>query len=329
MELALEPPSSPAKPEDPDEPEHRVIRAILAATGGHGPEPRLGPGDDAAILADGQVITVDALLEDVHFDSRLSPSDVGFKALAVSVSDLAAMGARPEWAVLALALPREHNAAWTEQFAEGLAEACARWGVRLVGGDTTRSPGPIAVSLTLGGRCVAAPLTRAGARPGDDLWVTGVPGLAAAGYTLREPPPEALHALRRPAPPLALALDLAAAGLVTAAMDLSDGLASDLPRLCRASGCGAWLDEGAMPEHPVLRAMTALSEARALRLAGGDDYQLLFTTRSADADVVRELAAQHQQPVARVGRITVDGGARPSGGAWPRSPFSHFGEVAP
>lgn len=284
------------------------------------------PGDDAAVLADGTAITTDALVEGVHFDHRLDAADVGWKVLAVSVSDLAATGARPAWAVLDLCLPG-HDPDWIEAFARGFGEAAHHWGVTLIGGDTTASPGPRFAAVTLGGPCVAAPLQRGGGRPGDDLWVTGIPGLAGAGWSLPHPPAAALAALRRPEPPLAFALALVTDGLATAGMDLSDGLASDLPRLARASGCGARVDPQAMPPHPALDALPA-AEARRCRLAGGDDYELLFTAPPARRDAIVALAGRHGTRVSRIGALLDAPDARPTDGDWPAGSFSHFPEAA-
>jgi len=278
---------------------------------------RIGPGDDCALVGD-EALTVDTLVEGVHFDDRLSPEDVGYKAIAVSVSDLAAMGAEPTWALLALSLPRVVDRAWVAAFARGLGAACARWGVALVGGDTTRSPGPRFVSVTLGGRC-PHPVRRSGGRPGDALYVTGVPGLAAAGYTLADPPAAALAALRRPDPPLAFAQEIARLGLAAAMMDLSDGLAADLPRLCRASGTGARVDPAALPDHPDL---AAAPDRRALTLAGGDDYQLLVASRHDEG--LRACALAHGVRLTRIGHLTDDADVRLTDGDWPAPPFAHF-----
>lgn len=287
---------------------------------------RVPPGDDAAVLLDGTAITADTLVESVHFDERLSPADVGWKALAVSVSDLAAMGARPAWAVLSLSLPQVSDA-WIEDFASGLASACATWSVRVVGGDTTGSPGPRVVALTLGGPCVAEPLTRAGARPGHTLWLTGTPGLAGAGWSTDDPGTAALQALRRPRPPLDFALAVAQAGLASAAMDLSDGLASDLPRLAAASGCRVELDESSLPSHPELDALPT-DRARFCRLAGGEDYALLFTAPPAHAPRLRALAAEHDVALHAIGQLTAGTGAVTSGGPWPDGSFTHFAEAS-
>ena len=287
---------------------------------------QVGPGDDAAVLANGTTITADVLVEGVHFDDRLSADDVGWKVVAVSVSDLAAMGAKPDWGVLTLSLPRE-SMDWIAAFAAGFARAAGYYGVTLIGGDTTGSPGPRVVGLTLGGRLAARPLTRAGGRPGDTLWVTGVPGLAGAGWILDDPPDSALEALRRPMPPLDFALVLAQGNLATAAMDLSDGLAMDLPRLVTASGCGATLDPTTLPAHAALDGLPP-EVARRCRLAGGDDYQLLFTTDPSHGAMVRKLADRQGIQVSAIGSLTAKPGISISDGTWPVGSFDHFAEGA-
>lgn len=281
--------------------------------------PRIGPGDDAAVLRDGTAVTVDALVEGVHFDARLSPDDVGHKAIAASVSDLAAMGARPAWAVLTLAVPHA-DPAFDDGFARGFSEACTRWGVDLVGGDTVRSPGPRMISVTMGGPVVAEPMTRSGAQPGDVVFATGTLGLAGAGWMLDAPPPEALAALRRPDPPVAFALALARSGVVTAAMDLSDGLAVDLPRLARASGVGAVVRPADLPGHPVLGDTPV-----PFQVGGGEDYQLLFTVPPDAASLVTALAAGHGVRCTAIGRITDGDQVVLEGMDWPQG-WSHFRE---
>lgn len=282
----------------------------------------MGPGDDAAVL-DGHAWTVDALVEGVHFDARLAPADVGFKAIAVSVSDLAAMGATPRWALLTLSLPRPVDRAWVAAFAGGVGEACRAFAVDLAGGDVTRSPGPRVVTTTLGGPC-PAPVLRSGGRPGDTLWVTGVPGLAGLGYSLPDPPAAALDALRRPQPPVAFAL--AAASLVHAGMDLSDGLAVDLPRLCRASAVGAVVDPASLPDHP---AFASAPDPLAVKLGGGDDYQLLLAAPPDARDALTRLAAEHGVVLSAVGRLTGEPVVRLLDGTWPRGLFDHFEEAGP
>lgn len=337
-------------PLEPDPPrqhphprEHAIIRTLLGSAGpgvrsravadaatralagdaeGGPPALTVPAGDDAAVLPDGTALTVDALVEGIHWDGRLTPADVGFKAVAASVSDLGSMGARPRWMLLALSTRADD--AWIEGFAAGLGEAARRWGVELVGGDTTGSPGPTVVSVTMGGACVAEPVTRAGARPGDEVWITGLPGLAGAGWMLDDPPAAALEALRRPAPPLEFALALAGQRLPTAMMDLSDGLASDLPRLCAASGVGAAIDPAALPLHP---ALAALPDPVAVQLGGGEDYQLLFTT--APGAPVEALARGLGVAVARVGRVTRGARVELLGRDWPAPAFDHFPAEAP
>jgi thiamine-monophosphate kinase len=281
----------------------------------------VGPGDDAAVLAGGTAVTVDTLVEGVHWNERLSPADVGFKTLAVSVSDLAAMGATPRWALLALSLPVPLDRAWVEQFAAGFGAACARWEVALVGGDTTRSVGARVVAATVGGESPQAPMRRTGARPGDDLWVTGTLGLAGAGWAWPDPPASALAALRRPDPPLAFARDLPA--LATAAMDLSDGLGQDLPRLCAASGVGARVERAALPAHPDLG-----PEPWAIQLGGGEDYQLLFSAPPARRTEIVRLALHHGRVATRIGAVTEATAIALDGDAWPATGFRHFPEAA-
>jgi thiamine-monophosphate kinase len=306
---------------DPNPGERRLIGRLLAPRAAAPPWLTLDAGHDCAVVDGDLALTTDTLVEGVHFDARLSAEDVGYKTVAVSVSDLGAVRARPLWMTLALSMPASPRLEpWSADFARGLQSACEAYGVYLVGGDTTTVPlgGPIFVSATLGGRCVAAPRSRAGARPGDTLWVTGWPGLAAAGWMLEAPPEACLAALRRPRPPLAFALAL---DLATAAMDLSDGLASDVPRLCEASGVGVTLHEEQVPVHP---ALTALPVRRQAILAGGDDYELLFTAPPDAEGQIRELALQYGAMVSPIGRVTHERGPRMADGPWPSPAFAHF-----
>lgn len=298
--------------EGPDPAEDWVIDRMRAPTPAV-PGLVLGIGDDAALFDDGRVLTVDSMVEGVHWDDKLSPADVGWKLVAVNVSDVAAMGARPSFALLAMGLPSPLDRAWVEAFADGLHAACARWGVGLVGGDTTRSP-VRTLSLTVGGRA-ARPVGRSTGRVDDDIWVTGRLGLAAEGFLAPDPRPEALARLRRPEPPVAFAVALAEAGLATAMMDLSDGLARDLGRLCVASGCGATVDPDAVPGDAPLD----------WRVAFGEDYELLFCASASDRDAVRSLAIMLDIPLSLVGRLDAPPGLRlADGGAWPPSLFVHF-----
>lgn len=302
-----------------------MIDALLRARPPAGPPPLLDLGDDAAILAPHErpmAWTVDTLVEGRHWDARLSPGDVGFKALAVSVSDLAATGAIAAHALLSLALPSS-DPAWIDGFARGLAEALARWDVRLVGGDTVRTDGPRVVGLTVGGPVLHRAMSRRGARPGDDLWVTGVPGLAGAGWRRPDPPAAALAALRRPDPPVAFALALARTGLARAAMDLSDGLGADVPRLARASGVRLIVDPAALPAHPALA-----DDPFGHAFAGGDDYALLWCAAPADQPRIAALARACGVTATRIGHAAQGAGAALPDGRWPQG-FAHFGEASP
>ena len=299
-----------------------MIDALLAAAPAPARALRVAPGDDAAVLHDGTTLSVDTLVEGIHWNHRLSPADVGYKSVAVSVSDIAAMGVRPTWLLLALSLPEPLDHEWVAAFARGVADACRTFGVSLVGGDTTRSPGARMVSTTVGGRSEHAVVRRSGASAGDRIWIAGRTGLAAAGWALPHPPPESLAALRRPEPPVELALDLAANGVASSMMDLSDGIATDLRRLCRASGLGALV----RPERlPVPAPLAGEPLAESILWAGGDDYSLLFTAADTDTAQVVELTEQHGVPAWDIGVLTdsrvLNFGCR----AWPTPLWQHFG----
>jgi thiamine-monophosphate kinase len=252
----------------------------------------LAIGDDAALLQlppnTQLVTTIDALVEEVHFRRDWSrPEDLGWKALAVNVSDLGAMGARPLAALISVALPPDVPVRWVDRLYRGLGECARRYGCPLVGGDTVRAPRQIALSITaLGSVPTGKAVRRAGARVGDLLCVTGVLGDSGAGLDLlqragarkrRYAPLYAWHV--RPEPPVAAGAALAEAGLPTAMMDLSDGLASDLRHLARASGVGATVETERLPISDAAREAgreLAIDPVR-WALYGGEDYQLLFT----------------------------------------------------
>lgn len=297
----------------------------------------LGIGDDAALLAPppGQLLAVatDTLNVDVHFPGETAPADLGWKALAVNLSDLAAMGARPAWATLSLSLPHA-DAGWVDAFADGFLALAARHAVALVGGDTTR--GPLSVCVTVHG--FVAPgmaLRRDGARAGDDVWVTGTIGDAAAALLQWRAGGAADPALRarldRPEPRIATGLALA--GVAGAAIDVSDGLLADLGHVCAASGVGAEVELASLPASAALAARFDAGARRALQAAGGDDYELCFTAPPARRADVAALAAATATPVARVGRIVAGAGVRAllaGGGEWtpPRAGHVHFDERA-
>jgi thiamine-monophosphate kinase len=259
-------------------------------------EVRVGIGDDAAVLRvpEGSelVATIDALVEEVHFRRDWSkPEDLGWKALAVNVSDLGVMGARPLGALITLALPKDTPVRWVDRFYAGLSECGAAYGCPVAGGDTVRSPERIAVSVAaLGSVAAGKAVTRSGARVGDLVCVTGVLGDSGAGLALlarggRVPrkysPLVRWH--RRPRPPAEAGAVLAERGLATAMLDLSDGLASDLRHICETSRVGTRVE---LKRLPISYAARLAGEELVVdpidwALRGGEDYQLLFTVPPA------------------------------------------------
>jgi thiamine-monophosphate kinase len=303
----------------PDEPgESRVIATLLTGRfTAQDPPPVVDVGDDVAVLPSRMAVGADLMVEGVHWDARLSAEDVGWKLVAVNASDLGATGARPTWATLSLALPRPLDHQWVEAFAVGMHAALHHWRITLVGGDTTRSPGPRFAGMTMGGPTLH-PALRSGAGAGDTLWVTGTLGDAAHGFTHGG---DGLAWLRRPRPPIAFALALAEARAVTAMLDLSDGLARDLPQLCAASGCGAEVDPAALPATP---AVAHAADRLSLQTSFGDDYQLLFAAAPTSARRVEALARTHNVRVTPIGSCTPTGPAHLLGCPWPAASFAHF-----
>ncbi len=276
------------------------------------PAGMLGVGDDCALLpiAPGKQLatSTDMLLEGRHFFSDADAQALGHKALAVNLSDLAAMGARPVACVLGLALPRvDHD--WLAAFSDGFYALAEASGCVLVGGDTTRGLGGISISVTVFGEVAAAQaLRRDAAQAGDDIWVTGCLGAAAIALQLLdgtlEPQPSLLaatrHALERPEPPMAFAQSLA--GLAHAAVDISDGLVQDLGHILKASHCAAELDYAALPVCADLAGLPAKVLQTAV-LAGGDVYQLCFTAPAKQREAISQRARRHGVSVSRVGCI--------------------------
>jgi thiamine-monophosphate kinase len=278
----------------------------------------LGVGDDCALLAPAPgtqlAVSSDMLVEGRHFLPGADPRRLGHKCLAVNLSDLAACGARPLAFTLALALP-EADEAWLAPFSEGLLALADAHGCELVGGDTTR--GPLNLCLTVFGEVpTGQALLRSGARPGDDLYVSGTLGdarlaLQAMRGEVTVPAPvlaAARERLDRPTPRVALGLALR--GLATSAIDISDGLLGDLGHVLQASGVGATVDADAVAT--LLAAGTAVGSdlRRAYTLAGGDDYELAFTAPPATRESVRVAAAQADTRVTRIGQIEAAHGLR-------------------
>lgn len=275
----------------------------------------LGVGDDAALLqvppGRALVAATDTLVEGRHFLPGAPPESIGHQALAVNLSDLAAMGAEPAWALLSLSLP-EAQEPWLERFAAGLHALADRYEVDVVGGDTVRGPLVVTVEV-LGFVDAARALRRSGARPGDLLYVSGWPGEAAAGLAVLErgtPLADDDSLVRRYlyAEPR-IALGRALLGRARAAMDVSDGLLGDLARLCAASGVGARLELERLPVSAELERRVDPADRERFILHGGDDYELLFTLPARDAErVAAELRATC--PVACIGAIESRTGVR-------------------
>jgi thiamine-monophosphate kinase len=295
----------------------------------------LGIGDDAALLRvpAGQLLAVstDTLLAGRHFPDDTDAADLGWKALAVNLSDLAAMGAQPAWCTLALTLPHA-DAAWLDAFLDGFLELADAHGVALVGGDTTA--GPLAITVTVHGFVPEGEaLRRSGARVGDEVWVTGTLGDAAAGlqqWRARGLQSAKLrHRLDRPTPRVEAGLALR--GLARAAIDVSDGLAADLGHVLAASGVGAELELGRLPTSvPLLEHFGNDAERWGLQLSGGDDYELCFTAPAANAFAIEQALAQCDVIATVVGRIVAGAGLSlrtPEGEAFdlPSAGFDHFG----
>jgi len=283
--------------------ETALILALSRRFGAPPPEVVLGIGDDcAAIALDGDrylLWTVDTLVEGVHFDlSYTSLAQLGWKALAVNLSDIAAMGGEARYALLSLAWPKDRDRAWALELAEGLAQAAREYGVAVIGGDTVATPQGLALTVTVTGLVPGAQmLRRTGARVGDRILVTGPLGESAAGLeVLRRGlalDPNLTAALAeahlKPRPQLQAGRVLAREGLATAAIDLSDGVATDLFHICRESGVGARVSAAAVPVSPRVLAAAPLLKRNPLDLAlkGGEDYQLLFTSPPERAGALR------------------------------------------
>jgi thiamine-monophosphate kinase len=274
-------------------------------------EGALDLSDDAALLTPPAgkqlVLAADAMVAGVHFLPDDPPETIGRKLLRVNLSDLAAMGAAPLGYLMTCGFPRGTDDSWIAAFVAGLAQDQAEFGLRVLGGDTVATPGPASFSLTiLGTVAPGAALRRNGARPGDDVWVSGTIGDGALGLlalTGRLPPaPYLADRYRLPQPRLALGQALV--GIARAAMDVSDGLVQDLGHLARAAGCAAEIQAVSVPvSAPARTALGADPALLARILGGGDDYELLFAAAPGDADRVRAAGAATQTSVTRIGRF--------------------------
>ena len=263
----------------------------------------MGVGDDCALLRPDAglelALTTDMLVEGRHFLPDAEPRSLGHKALAVNLSDLAAMGAAPRWALLAIALPAA-DAAWLEPFSAGLFALAERYGVELVGGDTTRAPLRTITVTAIGEVPAGTALFRAGARPGDDIWVSGELGGAALGLA-RPHIAAAASRLHRPEPRVDLGERLR--GLAHAAIDVSDGLTSDLGHILERSQVSAVVHYAKLPRCSSFSTIQNRELEENCVLSGGDDYELAFTAALERRTEIEGLSAELDLPLARIGTI--------------------------
>jgi thiamine-monophosphate kinase len=304
--------------------EFALIERLRAIVPGGGAGVILGIGDDTAVLRPGATIlaTCDAQVEGIHFTRETcTPADVGWRALAVNLSDVAAMGGMPRYALVSLLIPASADSAALEDLYGGMAELAGLHGVAVVGGNVSATPGPLAVDVTVLGEA-EHPVRRSGARPGDGIWITGQTGKAAAGRFLLErrdaavPGRETLEAAyRRPVPRVAAGRTLGAlarSGLVTAMIDTSDGTASDLLHLAEASHVGVLLGAGRLPVPRGLpeAARAAGVPVESWTLGGGEDYELLFAAGRTFDGRAHEVAAAAGVEITRIGDVLPEGEGR-------------------
>jgi thiamine-monophosphate kinase len=318
--------------------EDQLVAAIRRVLSGDAPGVVISVGDDAAVVEGGrhqQVLTTDMLVEGVHFEMETtSAHDLGFKAVVVNVSDVAAMGGSPRYGLASVGVSTAVEAPWVMELYGGMREAADEYAMALVGGDTNRAE-RVVLSVTVVGEVAAGrAVTRGGARPGDRLVVTGSLGKAAGGLRLAQEQPEEVmeilgtewartlvQALERPVARVGEGQALARAG-ATAMMDLSDGLALDLSRLCRESEVGAVVREKEVPVAVELRELARVQSLDPLDLAlyGGEDYELLATMPPGSVEGARDsIGERFGTPVTEIGEITEgsmvlempDGSSRP------------------
>lgn len=316
--------------------EFDMIRRFLAGGRSEVQGVRVGPGDDGAVVAGrGIVLSSDLSVEEVHFRAGwLEPGEIGYRAAVAALSDLAAMAARPLGILVSLAVPGPWagRAAAVMDGARGAAEGV---GGMLLGGDLTRSPGPLVIDICVVGEA-EAPVLRRGARPGDEVWVTGHLGAAAAavqallaGHT---PPPDTFRSFAAPPARIEEARWLAGYGFLTAMLDLSDGLAGDVAHIAAASGVAVVLDPARIPVAPAVSAAFGAEKGLDLALSGGEDYELAFTVAPGLLDpLASEFRRRFGISLTRVGMVEAGAGVRLLGAAGgtavvPPRGFQHFGD---
>lgn len=297
----------------------------------------VGIGDDAALIRVRPgyqlAVSADMSVAGTHFFADIDPFAIGWKSMAVNVSDMAAMGAEPKWATLSIALP-DMNQTWLQEFSAGLFACADAYGVSLIGGDTTRGPLNIAINI-FGEVPQGQALQRNGAQVGDDVWVSGELGCAALWLQHRlgnlhfhaEELPMLAEAMHHPQPRTGLGLALR--GIATAALDISDGLLADLGHILRASGAGAILNWQAVPRPKLQRSQISEYVLQQAVLAGGDDYELCFTAPALHREHVHRLSDQLGLPLSCIGQITEDTSLQVLDGKVPmvlsQKGYDHFG----
>ncbi len=292
------------------------------------PKLKLGIGDDCAVYSSKagtyEIVSTDALIETVHFDLKLTtPRLLGRKALAVNISDIAAMGGVPRLAFIAIGIPNSLSLKFLDDFYKGINRICVEHKIELAGGDTVASPKHLFINITIIGEVAKNKLmTRSGARPGDSIFVTGTPGESALGLKLLASKRKKWKGSERlkkqvirshldPVPRLTESQLLAKSkARVTSMIDISDGLVQDLFHICEAAKVGAVLNEEWLPKSPALRRLTSVNNLNLIDfvLAGGEDYELLFTLKNEDARKISRQFEHAKTPVTRIGEITSQSG---------------------
>ncbi|MGD8593622.1 MAG: thiamine-phosphate kinase [Gammaproteobacteria bacterium] len=301
--------------------EFQSIRDYFSKQTVHRTDVELGIGDDCALLSIPQdsvlAVSVDVLVSGVHFPEQTSAEDIGYKSLAVSLSDIAAMGAEPAWLTLAIALP-SLDEAWLDKFCQGLFGLANRYNVQLVGGDTTT--GPLVVTTHVAGYVAKnRALRRNGAKPGELVYVTGTIGEAGLGLKILQGSLELpsqytyfndklIERLNRPTPRVEIGKALV--GIATAAIDISDGVAADLNHILEMSQVGARLQVEKIPVSDCFPEIFEQSGGWEQILAAGDDYELLFTAPQGTEDKLQKLAEKHSCNITCIGRIEEQRGLR-------------------
>lgn len=296
--------------------EFSLIETFFAqpSTGTNHSKVVLGIGDDAAILdvppEQQLLVSTDTLVSGVHFFPDVAPADLAYKALAVNLSDMAAMGATPAWVSLALTLPKLPPR-WLSEFARSFMQTCEDYQVALIGGDTTS--GPLSISVTIHGLIPRGQaIRRDGAQVGDDIYVSGTLGDAAAGLNILNTQTghserdiiqrNLLERLLRPTPRVLLGKQLR--GLASSCLDVSDGLAGDIKHILKASFVGAQIDISALPYSSELLDYVTEKQAQEYALTGGDDYELCFTAPKPHSAELQQIAQKCNVPITKIGQIT-------------------------